>query len=480
MGSIKSIRLVNFQSHRDTKLDFHEGLTVILGQTDHGKSAIIRALKWVLYNEPRGTDFITAGCKHCRVELELQDGSKIIRERDGQKNRYILEQNGQEQVFEGFGNSVPLEIVKAHGIPKIFIDKDATSAVNLAEQLEPPFLISESGSNKAKALGRLVGIHIIDAAQRITLKDLTDSQRRHKDLEEEISNLKNELQAYEDIDLLEKRISCLSSILDNLKQKRSLLLKLMQLKQELEPTEFEIKKYKDILHKLGFLETAEQNMKILDGLYSKYHYLCQLKGKMAQIADSIERESQTVKATQNLNLAENYFASALSLMQKRDRLANISQNIKDNDKNTFGIKKVLQDTENIYVADKLVLEAAKLLETHKAYVYNLNRWATVDNQLNGQRQEIIKYINVDKSEFYLNELSQKLAKLSALQNIKESMVSIETSINKGVVYLKNLEANLAAMAKEYGQILERLSICPTCFNPIDKKTTQKIVSDILN
>ena len=81
----------------------------------------------------------------------MEDGSVIIRERDGQKNRYILRQDGSEQIFEGFGYKVPLEIIKAHGIPKIYIDKDSSSAVNLAEQLEPPFLISESGSSRAKA-----------------------------------------------------------------------------------------------------------------------------------------------------------------------------------------------------------------------------------------------------------------------------------------------------------------------------------------
>ena len=151
----------------------------------------------------------------------MQDGSKIIRERDGQRNRYILEQNGQEHIFEGFGNTVPLEIVKAHGIPKIFIDRDATSAVNLAEQLEPPFLISESGSNRAKALGRLVGIHIIDAAQRTTLKDLVDKQQRYKLLEEEIENIRDELQSYNDVDKLEKKISKLSGILEKLKQRET-------------------------------------------------------------------------------------------------------------------------------------------------------------------------------------------------------------------------------------------------------------------
>lgn len=122
--AIKRIKLENFQSHVDTEIALSEGLTVILGPTDQGKSAIIRALKWVLYNEPRGSDFITVGCKTCRVSLEMTDGTVITRERDGNKNRYILKKGDEEQVFEGFGANVPAEVIQAHGIPKIQIDTD--------------------------------------------------------------------------------------------------------------------------------------------------------------------------------------------------------------------------------------------------------------------------------------------------------------------------------------------------------------------
>ena len=85
-------------------------------------------------------------------------------------------------------------------------------------------LISESGSNRAKALGRLVGIHIIDAAQRATLKDLAD-YNSGKSYEKDISQLTEELTSYKDIDHLAK-ISILSNILENLKQKKKVLSKL--------------------------------------------------------------------------------------------------------------------------------------------------------------------------------------------------------------------------------------------------------------
>ena len=479
MGLIKSLKLINFQSHKESQINFDEGLTVILGQTDQGKSSIIRALKWVLYNEPRGTDFITAGCKLCRVMLEMEDGSLIIRERDGQRNRYILKKDGEEQIFEGFGNSVPLEIIRAHGIPKIYIDRDATSAVNLAEQLEAPFLISESGSNRAKALGRLVGIHIIDAAQRTTLKDLVDAQQQHKLLDKDITTLKDELQSYKDIKVLAEKISCLKETLENLKQKRFRLTKLAQIRQDLEPANYEIKKNESIILKLNFIDAAEKNIMFIDALYSKHQYLCELMKKLRQATGSINVEQEVVNMTQSLAPAEDTYFAVLELNRKLGRMVNINENIKDNDKNSKHTKTILSNTEDVFIADKSLFEAEKLLEVVKKYLSIYSQWESIDQQLDLQRKEMVRYVEIERSEHYLNDLSQKVSELSLFQNMERSMASVEFSIKKGEVYLQKVIINLTAMAKEYSQMLEKFSICPTCLKPIDEETTQKIVSGII-
>jgi len=63
MSLIRSLEIENFQSHELTKLDLHKGLNVIVGPSDQGKSALIRALRWLCYNEPKGTDFFSCRCK---------------------------------------------------------------------------------------------------------------------------------------------------------------------------------------------------------------------------------------------------------------------------------------------------------------------------------------------------------------------------------------------------------------------------------
>ena len=47
---IKSLHIQNFQSHKKTTLKFHKGINVVIGQSDSGKSAIIRALNWTINN----------------------------------------------------------------------------------------------------------------------------------------------------------------------------------------------------------------------------------------------------------------------------------------------------------------------------------------------------------------------------------------------------------------------------------------------
>ena len=74
MISITKLTLENFQSHKYTVINFDEGLNSIVGATDSGKTAIFRALKWALYNDPSGDYFIRTGEDYVSVKVELSNG----------------------------------------------------------------------------------------------------------------------------------------------------------------------------------------------------------------------------------------------------------------------------------------------------------------------------------------------------------------------------------------------------------------------
>jgi exonuclease SbcC len=51
MKVIKRFDLVDFQSHKETHLEFVEGLNVIIGPSDSGKSSVVRALNFLISYE---------------------------------------------------------------------------------------------------------------------------------------------------------------------------------------------------------------------------------------------------------------------------------------------------------------------------------------------------------------------------------------------------------------------------------------------
>jgi len=144
---IESINLTGFQSHKNTRLNFDNGVNVIVGKSDCGKSAVIRAIRLVLENKPNGDSFINHDCKSMSVAMRV-NGSDIVRGKGTGENRYAL---GKEE-YTAFGQSVPDPIVAAtkfHG-------------VNAQFQLDSPFLLSMTPGEAGQYLNSIMNLDIID------------------------------------------------------------------------------------------------------------------------------------------------------------------------------------------------------------------------------------------------------------------------------------------------------------------------------
>ena len=56
---IKSIHIKNFRSHIDFEMEFNQGLNVIIGENDAGKTTLIDSLKILFGNKKIGYGFKT-------------------------------------------------------------------------------------------------------------------------------------------------------------------------------------------------------------------------------------------------------------------------------------------------------------------------------------------------------------------------------------------------------------------------------------
>ena len=145
---IQRLRIVNFQGHSETVLEFSPGVNTIVGTSDAGKSSIVRALLWAVTNRPAGIAFSRRdGSGTVEVELEVlnDDGIHIVRRVKGKRtNEYYVDKTKLTDV----GQDVPTLVDEVLNIGEL----------NAQRQLDPHYLVLDTPG----AVGRTINeaIHL--------------------------------------------------------------------------------------------------------------------------------------------------------------------------------------------------------------------------------------------------------------------------------------------------------------------------------
>lgn len=160
---LEDLQIRNFR--RNKKLDISLGqITTIRGATGKGKSSLVGALKWALFNRPSGDSFINWDAEYAAVRLIFDGNQKLIRRKSKSANVYKL--NGER--FKAFGTGVPEPVVKALNV----------RSINFRPQHAGHFWFSETAGEVARQLNDIVDLTIIDT----TLANLASYQRTTRDL----------------------------------------------------------------------------------------------------------------------------------------------------------------------------------------------------------------------------------------------------------------------------------------------------------
>lgn len=330
-SSIRSVYLEDFQSHDKTKIELAPagGLTVIVGPTDSGKTAIVRGLRLLMYNVPQGTDYIRVGRSTATVAVEMSDGTKVARERSKSVNRYRIARPGQSpQVFEGFGLSVPLEVQDATGVRTVSIGDTLELALNLSEQLDGPFLgKAVSGPAKAKILGALAGTEEVDEAQRAVGLDLHRAGQDESRLADEIRTLDAKIAEYDYLPRLAEQISALESILTSVKEVQRRLSDLESAKAKLEGIDSQKTQALSVLVRWGGLYEATFHVESAESALIKMQTLSGLRSSLASIAAQRGEWETRLTRWANLDTAEACASVCSDALSKLDRLYGLSQQI---------------------------------------------------------------------------------------------------------------------------------------------------------
>ena len=213
------VHIQNYQSIEDANLEI-SGLTIIVGQNNTGKSAIMRALRGPFMNT-NGNGYIRHDATRMCVRHDFSDGESIQWEKVGEiptkgknkgklskiKANYII--NGQE--FNEVGQSVPEEALKL-GVHPIQIGSDKVWP-QVASQVDGTyFLVNRPGYAVAEAVADVDRVGKLNKALRLCDKDARSTSAQQKIREKDLKKLEAQIGRFDGLDSVLESVSKIETL----------------------------------------------------------------------------------------------------------------------------------------------------------------------------------------------------------------------------------------------------------------------------
>lgn len=289
---LKSVTLLHFQGHMLSELKLSPGINVIAGQSDAGKSSIVRALLWLATNRPRGGGDVY---RHHRVKptaevsvgVVLEDDTSIVRFKQGQKNGYVVDAVGDLLAVR---DNVPEQV---------------QALLNMGEhsiqaQHQPYFLLADSPADVARKLNEVCGLDIIDACLSNAAKVAGQEAHAKRAAQATAEKLHADLQAYKGLDKLGKQVVRLGELESDLRVTTSAIARVEQLVAEAghagdqvaDAQEFRA----DVQDVLARLDVYEHDLKVYDAEIKSVQALYDDGARAAREVTAKESRRETLEA----------------------------------------------------------------------------------------------------------------------------------------------------------------------------------------
>lgn len=181
---ITKLGILNFQSIEQLAVECGP-ITVFVGESDSGKSAVVRALYAAAFND-YPSDHVRTGSSHSTVVVATEAGS-VMAEKGAKVNRYqvslrkMTHQDPEQKRFDRAGRDVPEAVAEFLQWRSVELDDGTKFAPSISRQFDGPFLVGESPLKVAKILGSLTNISVLFAA----IREGTLQERRAKQTAEQ-------------------------------------------------------------------------------------------------------------------------------------------------------------------------------------------------------------------------------------------------------------------------------------------------------
>ncbi len=199
---IRRIVLENYMSHARTVIEPADGLTVLTGPNNCGKSAVVDALETLCRNAA-GDYMVRHGERTARVTVET-DEHTFVWERTRGQVRYTID--GRE--IDRLGRGVPDDLDRKLRLPRVRAG-DEDVEIHFAFQRAPVFLLDASDNKKATFFASSSDASYLLDMQRRHQQRVKSRKAARRRLRREVEHLESELAALEAVEVLSPRVASL-------------------------------------------------------------------------------------------------------------------------------------------------------------------------------------------------------------------------------------------------------------------------------
>lgn len=429
------INIKNYQALSDVDIKCEPGITAIVGQSNEGKSAVIRAVRDVVFNKCTDKK-IRSGERYVNVTLS-NDSNSVSFQRDGvgksDKTTYIV--NGGMPLQKVGVNQVP-EVNEALNISEIVLSEDKKLRINFWFQGEKPFLTDLT----SMALYSFFSVSSCEEFLKVlrTLKsDVSGLDKQRNELTGTINTLKtlnNEKQIYLDKtkgfeDVYSKSVSLKRNIemLTKLKSLMDELDRLISLRRECDSKLYSVK---------GVLSKSD-----VKGLQVEFDNLSVLEGKVSIASGGLLGLSELDK---QMGYTKSRLTGVKDILIKSNKeyVSGLVDSVKGMDLRLDSVKNILGRLDSIS-KDKVKFE---------------NRLNYVDGIL-----KLCDSKNVENSLGSVVSLSSSLGNmkdaLSQMYKFEQSVVELEEKV-------RNVDKYISVNSLEFDNFKKYIGMCPLCGNTL--------------
>ncbi len=201
---LRRLILETFMSHKLTTIELSEGLTVLTGPNNCGKSAIVAALQ-TLADNPRGSGYVMRhGEKVARITVETDDDHVVTWQRKKTPS-YIIDGEDVHRV----GTDLPEDLSGILRLGKVEIEPGKTKVeydIHFGDQKSPIFLLNEPGSYAAAFFASSSDATHLLAMQALHRSRVKENKAKSKLLTAETERVSAKLKQFDPVDELDTRV----------------------------------------------------------------------------------------------------------------------------------------------------------------------------------------------------------------------------------------------------------------------------------